>query len=128
MAQARRARRAGRPGPDAVLLAGSYSFEQKVTVEWETPLALDELEALLAPFLAEPRSFADIRSYVSGALRKRDSRLPPGRISKYLVSTRSLRNALAAMTAAGRVAQSDGPKSGAHLWCRSASKIDPALA
>ena len=118
MAQARRASRAGRPGPDAVLLAGSYSFEQKVTVEWETPLALDELDALLAPFLAEPRSFAEIRTYVSGALRVRDPALPPGRISKYMVSTRSLRNALAAMTAAGRVAQSGTPGSGARLFSR----------
>ena len=91
MAQARRARRVGRPGADALLLAGSYSFEQKVTVEWETPLALDELEALLAPFLAEPRSFADIRSYVSGTLRERDSRLPPpaGSASTWCPSARS---------------------------------------
>ena len=118
MAQARRVRRAGRPGPDAVLLQGSYSFEQKVTVEWERPLALDEFDALLAPLLAEPRSFAQIRAYVSGALRVRDSTLPPGKISKYLVSARSLRNALAAMVAAERLAQCEAPNSGAQLWSR----------
>ena len=116
MAQARRARRSGRPGPDAVLLAGSYSFEQKITVEWEKALALDEFEELLAPILTEPRSFTDIRTYVSGALRVRDSTLPPGKISKYLVSTRSLRNALAAMVAAERLTQSEAPNSGAPLW------------
>ena len=67
MAQARRARRAGQPSPDAVLLEGSYSFEQKITVEWETALALDELDGLLAPILAEPRSFAEIRVLMSRA-------------------------------------------------------------
>ena len=76
MAQARRARRAGRPRPDAILLEGSYSFEQKITVEWETALGLDELDGLLAPILAEPRSFAEIRAYVSGALKQRDTDVP----------------------------------------------------
>ena len=118
MAQARRARRAGRPGPDAVLLAGSYSFEQKITVEWEKPLTLDEFETLLAPLLAEPRSFSEIRAYVSGALRVRASTLPPGRISKYLVSGRSLRVALAAMVAAETLTQTDALGSGTPLWSR----------
>ncbi len=118
MAQARRARRAGRPGPDAVLLEGSYSFEQKITVEWETTLAPDELDALLAPILAEPRSFAEIRAYVSGALRERDQALPPGKISKYLVSGRSLREALHAMTAAGRLTLTKPHGTGPRLWSR----------
>ena len=118
MAQARRARRAGQPGPDAVLLAGSYSLEQKVTVEWEKPLALDEFEELLAPILAEPRSLAEIRTYVSGMLRERDTTFPAGRISKYLVSARSLRTALAAMVEAERLTQSEAPDAGAHLWSR----------
>ena len=118
MAQARRARRPERPRPDAILLEGSYSFEQKITVEWETSLALDELDGLLAPILAEPRSFAEIRAYVSGALKERDLTLPPGKISKYLVSGRSLREALDALIAAGRlsVAPAHGP--GAQLWSR----------
>ena len=118
MAQARRARRAERPGPDAVPLAGSYSFEQKVTVEWETPLTLDQLDALLAPILTEPRTFPDIRTYVSGTLKGRDPTLPPGKISKYLVSTRSLRAALATMVAAGRLTQSETRGSGVQLWSR----------
>ena len=118
MAQARRARRSGQQCREGVLLAGSYSFEQKVTVEWEKPLAFGEFDALLAPFLAEPRSFAEIRVYVSGALKERDSALPAGKISKYLVSSRSLRKALAAMAAAERLTQSDAPQSGAHLWSR----------
>ena len=118
MAQARRARRSGPPGPDAVLLAGSYSFEQKVTVEWETQLAPDAFDALLAPLLAEPRSFAEIRAYVSGALKECDLALPAGKISKYLVSTRSLRVALDAMVAAERLTQGNAPESGAHLWSR----------
>ncbi len=118
MAQARRARRAGRPNPGAILLEGSYSFEQKITVEWETALALDELDGLLAPILAEPRSFAEIRAYVSGAIKQRDLTLPPGKVSKYLVSSRSLRKALDALIAAERltVAQAHGP--GARLWSR----------
>ena len=118
MAQARRARRSGQPSPDAILLEGSYSFEQKITVEWETALALDELDGLLAPILAEPRSFAEIRAYVSGALKQRDLTLPPGKISKYLVSGRSLREALDALIAAERltVAEQHGP--GARRWSR----------
>ena len=118
MAQARRARRGGRPGPDAVLLEGSYSFEQKITVEWERPLALDQFERLVAPILAEPRTFADIRTYLSGALKEGDPTLPAGRISKYLVSSRSLRIALATLVAAGRLAQSEAPGAGARLWSR----------
>ena len=118
MVQARRASRTGRQGRDAVLLQGSYSFEQKVTVEWETPLAPDELDALLAPILAEPRSFAEIRAYVSGALRVRDSTLLPGRISKYRVSSRSLRLALAAMVAAERLTLTEASGSGAPVWLR----------
>ena len=118
MAQARRAKRAERPGPDAVLLAGSYSFEQKVTVEWERPLCLDEFDALLAPILVEPRSFAEIRAYVSGALKRCDTTLPAGRISRYLVSSRSLRAALATMVAAGRLTQDEARGSGAPLWSR----------
>ena len=118
MAQARRARRAGRPSPDAILLEGSYSFEQKITVEWETPLAPDELDALLAPILAEPRSFAEIRAYVSGALKERDPTLPPGKISKYLVSTRSLREALAIMVQAEWLDLSEKPISRAQAWSR----------
>ena len=118
MAQARRARRAGRPGADAVLLAGSYSFEQKVTVEWEKPFTLDQLDALLVPVLAEPRSFAEIRAYVSGALRRCDTTLPAGRISRYLVSSRSLRAALATLVAAGRLSQSGTRGSGVQLWSR----------
>ena len=124
MAQARRTRRAGRPGPDAVLLAGSYSFEQKVTVEWETPLALDAFAELLAPILTEPRSFAEIRTYVSGALRRADPTLPPGKISKYLVSTRSLLDALAAMVAAERLTQSEAADAGARLWSRVSLSVD----
>ena len=118
MAQARRARRAGRPGPDAVLLEGSYSFEQKITVEWETTLAPDELDALLAPMLAEPRSFAEIRAYVSGALKGRDQTLPPGKISKYLVSGRSLREALAIMVEAEWFDLSEKSISRAQVWSR----------
>ena len=118
MAQARRARRAGRPSPDAILLEGSYSFEQKITVEWETPLAPDELDALLAPILAEPRSFAEIRAYVSGALKERDPTLPPGKISKYLVSGRSLREALAILVEAELLDPSENPISRARVWSR----------
>ena len=118
MAQARRARRSGRQCREGVLLVGSYSFEQKVTVEWEKPLALDEFEELLAPILTEPRSFTEIRAYVSGALKECDPALPAGKISKYLVSTRSLRSAMAAMVVAERLTQSDAPNSGAHLWSR----------
>ena len=118
MAQARRARRAGRPSPDALLLEGSYSFEQKITVEWETALGLDELDGLLAPILAEPRSFAEIRAYVSGALKQRDPTLPPGKISKYLVSGRSLREALDALIAAERLTVAEGCSPAARLWSR----------
>ena len=118
MAQARRARRAGRPSPDAILLEGSYSFEQKITVEWETSLAPDELDALLAPILAEPRSFAEIRTYVSGALKQSDQTLPPGKISRYLVSGRSLREALAVMVDAEWVHLSENPISHAREWSR----------
>ena len=118
MAQARRARRSGRQCRGGVLLVGSYSFEQKITVEWEKPLALDEFEELLAPILTEPRSFAEIRTYVSGALKEDDPTLPAGKISKYLVSSRSLRNALAAMAAAERLTQSKAPNSGTPLWSR----------
>lgn len=120
MAQARRARRAGRPSPGGVLLAGSYSFEQKVTVEWEMQLDIDELAALLAPFLVEPRPFTDIWTYASAVLRDQDSTLPAGKISKYLVSTRSLRNALAAMVAAERLTLIEAPDSGAPTWLRPA--------
>ena len=118
MAQARRTRRADRPNPDAILLEGSYSFEQKITVEWETALGLDELDGLLAPILAEPRSFAEIRAYVSGALKQRDLTLPPGKISKYLVSGRSLREALDALVAAERLTVTERHGSGARLWSR----------
>ncbi len=118
MAQARRARRPDRPRPDAILLEGSYSFEQKITVEWETSLALDELDGLLAPILAELRSFAEIRAYVSGALKQRDLTLPPGKISKYLVSGRSLREALDALIAAGRLSVTQEHGSGAPPWSR----------
>ena len=118
MAQARRARRAERPDPNAVLLAGSYSFEQKVTVEWEKPFALDQFDALLAPILAEPRSFTEIRAYLSGALKGCDTTLPAGRISRYLVSSRSLRAALATLVAAGRLTQDEARGSGAPLWSR----------
>ena len=118
MAQARRARRGQPPGPDAMLLAGSYSFEQKVTVEWERWLTLDEFDALLAPILVEPRSFAEIRACVSGALKGSDPALPAGRISRYRVSGRSLRTALAALVAAGRLTQSEAPHAGVRLWSR----------
>ena len=118
MAQARRVRRAGRPGPDAVPLAGSYSFEQKVTVEWEKLLTLDEFDGLLAPILADPRSFAEIRVHASSVLKGRDRDLPAGRISKYLVSARSLRAALAVMVEAGRLTPCAAPDSGAALWSR----------
>ena len=118
MAQARRARRAQRPGPDAMLLAGSYSFEQKVTVEWERWLTLDEFDALLAPILAEPRSFVEIRTYVSGMLKGSDPTLPPGKVSKYLVSARSLRNTLATMVAAERLTQCEVPNCGVRRWAR----------
>ena len=118
MAQARRARRAGPPSPDAILLDGSYSFERKITVEWETALALDELDGLLAPILAEPRSFAEIRAYASGALKGRDPTLPPGKISKYLVSGRSLWEALDALIAAERLTVTVADGSGARLWSR----------
>ena len=118
MAQARRARRAGRQSPDAILLEGSYSFEQKITVEWETSFGLDELDGLLAPILAEPRSFAEIRAYASGMLKQRDLTLPPGKISKYLVSGRSLREALDALIAAERLTVAERHGSGARLWSR----------
>ena len=118
MAQARRARRAGPPSPDAILLEGSYNFEQKITVEWETGLGLDELDGLLAPILAEPRSFAELRAYVSGVLKQHDLTLPPGKISKYLVSSRSLREALDALIAAKRLTVAEADGSGARLWSR----------
>ena len=68
MAQARRASRTGRQDREAVLLQGSYSFEQKVTVEWERHLELGAFDELLSSILTELRSFAEIRAYVSGAL------------------------------------------------------------
>ncbi len=118
MAQARRARRESPACRDAVLLEGSYSFEQKITVEWERQLELDAFEALLSPLLAEPRSFAEIRAFVSGALRARDTTLPAGRISKYLVSGRSLRAALASMVAVERLTAIEATGSGGRLWAR----------
>ena len=118
MAQARRARRVSQPSPDAVLLEGSYSFELKVTVEWATSLVLDEFDALLAPILTEPRKFVEIRAYVSSALKRQDTTLPAGKISKYLVSSRSLREALAAMVVAERLAVGEESDSGAQLWSR----------
>ena len=118
MAQARRASRAGRSSPGAVLLVGSYSFEQKVTVEWERELAVDEFGGLLSPLLAEPRTFAAIRAYISGALKGCDPALPPGKVSRYRVSGRSLRQALDAMVAAGRLASAELPGSGIRVWSR----------
>ena len=118
MAQARRARRAVRPGPDAVLLEGSYIFELKITVEWKTSLGLNEFDGLLAPILTEPRKFVEIRAFVSSALKRRDTTLPAGKISKYLVSGRSLREALDALIAAGRLSVAEGRGSGAPLWSR----------
>ena len=118
MAQARRARRAVRPSPDAVLLAGSYSFELKITVEWEWSLGLDEFDGLLAPILTEPRKFVEIRAFVSSALKRQDTTLPAGKISKYLVSSRSLREALAVMVEAERLAVGEESGSGAQLWSR----------
>ena len=118
MAQARRARRAVRPSPDAVLLAGSYIFELKITVEWKTSLGLDELDGLLAPILTEPRRFVEIRAYVSSALKRQDTTLPAGKISKYLVSGRSLREALDALIAAERLTVDEQHGPGARLWSR----------
>ncbi len=118
MVQARRASRTGRSSPGAVLLAGSYSFEQKVTVEWERELAVDEFGGLLSPLLAEPRTFAAIRAYISGALKGCDPALPPGKVSRYRVSGRSLRQALDAMVAAGRLASAELPGSGIRVWSR----------
>ena len=118
MVQARRASRAGRSSPGAVLLAGSYSFEQKVTVEWERELAVDEFGGLLSPLLAEPRTFAAIRAYISGALKGCDPALPPGKVSRYRVSGRSLRLALAAMVAAERLTLTEASGSGAPVWLK----------
>ena len=118
MAQARRARRTGRTRPGAILLEGSYSFEQKITVEWERPLALDEFDRLLAPIVAEPRAFGEIRAYVSEALRASDPTLPPGKVSKYRVSSRSLRGALGALVAAERLTAAQGHGSRAQLWSK----------
>ena len=118
MARAYRTRRAGGETRHAVPLQGSYSLEQKITVEWERGLALDEFDALLAPILAEPRSFAELRIFVSGALKTCDPTLPPGRISKYRVSARSLREALDIMVAEGRLAWRDTPDSRVPLWSR----------
>ena len=118
MAQARRVRRIDRQYHEGVLLEGSYSFEQKITVEWERQFELDAFDELLSPILAEPRSFAEIRAHVSGVLRGSDQTLPPGKISKYLVSGRSLREALVAMVAAERLIQSEAPSSGVQLWSR----------
>ena len=118
MAQARRASRTGRQDREAVLLQGSYSFEQKVTVEWERHLELGAFDELLSSILAEPRSFAEIRAYVSGALKVRDSTLPAGKISKYQVSSRSLRLALAAMVAAERLTLTEASGTGAPVWLR----------
>ncbi len=107
MAQAYRAIKVGkrRAPPGVVLLDGSYSMEEKITVEWEREITLDALAALLADFLAEQRSFAEIRTYLSGVLRNSDQTLPPGRISKYRVSARSLASALERLREAGRLSR-----------------------
>ena len=118
MAQARRASRTGRQGREAVLLQGSYSFEQKVTVEWERHLELGAIDELLSSILTEPRTFAAIRAYISGALKGCDPALPPGKVSRYRVSGRSLRQALDAMVAAGRLASVELPGSGIRVWSR----------
>ena len=118
MAQARRASRAGRQDREAVLLQGSYSFEQKITVEWEKQLELGAFDELLSPLLAEPGSFTEIRAYLSGAPKERDSMLPAGRISKYQVSSRSLRLALATMVAAERLTMTEASGSGAPVWLK----------
>ena len=121
MAQAYRTSRIGRLDRHGVPLEGSYSFEQKITVEWERQLGLDEFDGLLSPILAEPRAFAEISTFVSGALRACDPTLPPGRISKYRVSGRSLRAALDIMVAAGRLSWSERPGSFVRLWSRTRS-------
>ena len=85
----------------AVLLDGCYCMEQKITVEWEKEIARNEFGRLLAAILTEPRSFGQIRTYVSGMLKESDQDLPPGKISKYRVSGPSLRNALETLRKAG---------------------------
>jgi DNA-binding transcriptional ArsR family regulator len=95
-------------------------MEQKITVEWQRDLELGELARLVAGILTEPRSFGEIRSYLSGRLKERDGDLPSVKIRDYRVSPRSLGEALASLESAGliRSARARSPAGGEteRLW------------
>ncbi|MCZ6720283.1 MAG: hypothetical protein V3V17_07005 [Alphaproteobacteria bacterium] len=114
MAQAHRVRKSRRrkatPAAESsaataniVGLSGTYTMEQKITVEWDLEMPSSEFKRLLARILTEPRSFREIHSYVSGRLKERDRYLPSGKISNYRVSPRSLRKALVNLESVGFV-------------------------
>ncbi len=85
------------------MLRGTYSMEQKITVEWENEIELDSFYELLERVLSEPRSFRVLRAHVSGCLKAIDLDLPPGKISRYRVSDASFRQGLESLQSAGLV-------------------------
>ena len=91
MVQAHRTLKHGRAhaGDDDLLVTGSYSLEQKITVEWEIPVAVATLVALAQRLPDRPYSSDEVRNFMSGLFRSLDQGLPDTKISDYRISPQS---------------------------------------
>ncbi len=107
MAQAFRSRKQIRNdlNSNQLIMSGTYELD-KVVVEWERIVAIDELVKLFLRLSDRTYEKSELRFYVSGYLRDSDENLPDSKIRDYRVSIKSLNQVLKVLEANGAIIKS----------------------
>ena len=102
MAQAFRSRKQVRRDPsiNQLIMTGTYELD-KVVVEWERTIAIDEIVNLVRRLSDRAYEKSELRFYVSGYLRDSDELLPESKFRCYRVSIGSLNQVLKVLEANG---------------------------
>ena len=91
-----------------MLVAGTYTMEQKITVEWEYAIAVEKLVDLIGRLPHRTYQEDEIRTFISGYLRRLDDTLPSTKISDYRISRGSLALILDALENAQALRRASG--------------------
>lgn len=81
-------------GANEIAVSGTYSLEQKITVEWERAVETAALVDVARRLPGRLYSRDEIRFFLSGWFRTLDPDLPDTKISEYRISSRSLKEIL----------------------------------
>ena len=100
MAQAFRSRKSVRRNLNSnqLIVTGTYELD-KVVVEWERNVAIDELVRLIQRLPVRGYKKSELRFYLSGYLRDSHHNLPDSKFRSYRISAKTLKRILEVLEA-----------------------------